>query len=122
MCCYHILLSTNWSNKDLPLSKNLPLYTNKFRLLADFPMKTLPIVACFTEIALFLCINHELIKQLLATFTKKTLKTGVYPEIFSLLFGIAVTLLLHYEVSTLAFAEFHVFYTTLITEKECILC
>lgn len=59
--------------------KNLPLYTNEFRLLADFPIKTLPIVACFTEIALFLCINHELTQQFLATVTKKTLKTGVIP-------------------------------------------
>lgn len=48
--------------KYLPLSKKLPLYTNEFRLLADFRVKTLPIVACFTEIALFLCINHEFIK------------------------------------------------------------
>jgi hypothetical protein len=101
--------------KYLPLSKNLPLYINEFRLLADFPIKTLPIVACFTEIALFLCINHELLKQLLVTFTKKTLKTGVIPSNFSLPFGIAVTLLLHYKVSTFAFGEFHVFYTTLIT-------
>lgn len=79
MCCYHILLSTNWSKKRLPWLKNLPLYTNEFRLLADFPLKTLPIVACFTEIVLFLCINHELPQQLLATISKKTLKTRVIP-------------------------------------------
>jgi hypothetical protein len=60
-------------------SKNLPLYTNEFRLLADFLIKTLPIVACFTEIALFLCINHEFFQEFLATITKKTLKTGVIP-------------------------------------------
>ncbi len=101
--------------KDSPLSKNLPLYTNEFRLLADFPRKTLPIVACFTEVALFLCINHELLKQFLATITKKTFKTGVILLNFSPLFRIAVTLLLHYKVSTFAFAEFHVFYTTFIT-------
>lgn len=95
--------------KDSPLSKNLPLYTNEFRLLADFPRKTLPIVACFTEIALFLCINHELLKQLLATITKKTFKTGVILLNFSPLFRIAVTLLLHYKVSTFALPNFMYF-------------
>lgn len=60
-------------------SKNLPLYTNEFRMLADFLIKTLPIVACFTEIALFLCINHELFQEFLAPITKKTLKMGVIP-------------------------------------------
>jgi signal transduction histidine kinase len=97
--------------------KNLPLYTNEFRLLADFLIKTLPIVACFTEIALFLCINHELLQQLLATITKKTLKTRVIPWNFSPLLEIAVTFLLHYKVSTLATARFHVFYTTLLRKR-----
>lgn len=79
MCCYHILLSTNWSKKRLALIKKFAIHINEFRVLADFPIKTLPIVACFTEIVLFLCINHELLQQLLATITKKTLKTGVIP-------------------------------------------
>ena len=92
--------------KDSSLSKNLPLYTNEFRLLADFPRKTLPIVACFTEIALFLCINHELLKQLLATITKKTLKTGVIPLNFFPLFGIAVTLLITLQSKYLCFCRY----------------
>ena len=47
--------------------------------MADLLVKTVPIVACFTEIALFLCLNYELIQQGEATFIKKTLKTVVTP-------------------------------------------
>ncbi|MEA5618423.1 hypothetical protein VB711_11315 [Cronbergia sp. UHCC 0137] len=45
----------------------------------SLPVNIVPIVAYFTEIALFLCVNHEAFKQGEATFIKKTLKTVVAP-------------------------------------------
>jgi|OM-RGC.v1.031722295 hypothetical protein len=52
-------------------------------VLAYFLIKTFPIVACFTKIALFLCINHDAIVQGKATNNKKILLMVVMPLNFS---------------------------------------
>ncbi|MBE9036313.1 hypothetical protein [aff. Roholtiella sp. LEGE 12411] len=84
--------------------------------MADFPIKTVPIVACFTEIALSLCVNHEVIKQSKATFTKKILKTVVIALNF---FSTFSELQQHFDylnkVSTLSSKQLKVLDNTLIT-------
>ncbi|TVP61608.1 MAG: hypothetical protein EA343_13830 [Nodularia sp. (in: Bacteria)] len=52
-------------------------------MLAYFLIKTFPIVACFTKIALFLCINHDAIVQGTPTHNKKILEMVVVPLNFS---------------------------------------
>lgn len=81
--------------------------------MADFPIKTVPIVACFTEIALSLCVNHEVIKQSKASFTKKILKrVGISLNFFSTFSELQWHF--HYinKVSTLGSRQSQVLYNT----------
>ena len=81
----------------LPVQHNLRLSRPKKTLVAKkiyrslktksalriFSVKTVPIVACFTEIALFLCDRHQVFKLGRACYTKKIFVVVVRNSNFS---------------------------------------